>query len=72
MSRNEPQITEIASYLAAALPTEGTEPEQAVQAWRHTLRYARQSGVIEPLTEMIREDADGDERIARYCEELRS
>lgn len=72
MSRTEPQITEIASYLAAALPTAGTETEDAKQAWRQTLRYARRSGVIQPLTDMIREDAPNDERIARYCEELRS
>lgn len=72
MSRNEPQITEIASYLAATVPTPDSEPEQAVQAWRHTLRYARDTGAIEPLTEMLRGDAPDDARVARYIEELRS
>lgn len=72
MSRNEPQITEIASYFATALPTEGAEPEEAVQAWRKTLRYARSAGAIEPLTEMIANDASNDARIAQYCKELRS
>jgi hypothetical protein len=71
MSRHEPQITEIASHLAATLPTEGA-PEEAVQAWRHTLRYARRSDAIEPLTDMIRRDAGGDATTERYCEELRA
>lgn len=71
MSRNEPQITEIASHLAATLPSDA-QPEEAVQAWRHTLRYARKSGAIEPLTDMIRKDARGDVTTERYCEELRA
>ncbi len=66
---SEPQITEIASYFATVLPSEA-DREQTVQAWRHTLRYARKSNTIEPLTAMIREDGAGDATIARYCEEL--
>lgn len=69
MSRNEPQITEIASYFASTLPTEAPQ-EESVQAWRHTLRYARRSNVIEPITEMIRRDAHGDPVAERYCDEL--
>ncbi len=71
MSRNEPQITEIASHLAATLPSEG-ERDDTVQAWRHTLRYARKSGAIEPVTDMIRNDSKGDTTTARYCDELRA
>ncbi|MCA9567662.1 MAG: hypothetical protein KC656_07460 [Myxococcales bacterium] len=70
MSRNEPQITEIASHLAATLPTEGAEHAESVQAWRHTLRYARQSDAIEPIAQMIRRDAQGDPLTERYCDEL--
>lgn len=69
MSRNEPQITEIASYFATTLPSEAPV-EESVQAWRHTLRYARSANAVEPLTEMIRRDAAGDATAARYCEEL--
>jgi hypothetical protein len=70
MSRNEPQITEIASYLAAALPTEGAEPEEAKQAWRHSLRYARKSGAIDRIAGMLRNDPRTDEQIRQYADEL--
>jgi hypothetical protein len=70
MSRSEPQITEIASYLAANLPTEGAEPTDAVQAWRSTLRYARQAGAIEPIADMLRSDAGSDATVQRYCDDL--
>ncbi|MCB9674221.1 MAG: hypothetical protein H6737_03840 [Alphaproteobacteria bacterium] len=70
MSRSEPQITEIASYLAANLPTEGAVTEDSVQAWRKTLRYARSAGAIEPITNMLRTDAGTDATVQRYCDEL--
>ena len=61
----EPQITDIASYLSTRLPTEGVAPADAKEAWRHTLRYARTTGAIEPLTalaerlrECLRERSD--------------
>lgn len=72
MTRTEPQITEIASYLATALPTEGSEPAQAVDAWRHALRYAREAGAIDTITDMIRSDAAGDPRAEAYCDALRT
>jgi len=72
MSRSEPQITEIASYLAAALPTEGAAKEESVQAWRKTLRYARKAGAIEPIADMLRADTGHDVRVAQYCDELTS
>ncbi|MEZ4318702.1 MAG: hypothetical protein R3F61_14405 [Myxococcota bacterium] len=70
MSRSEPQITEIASYLAATLPTEGAHQEESVQAWRSTLRYARKAGAIEPITQMLRSEAGENPTLARYCDEL--
>lgn len=69
---SEPQITEIASYFATNLPHEQPDTEQAVDAWRHTLRYARKSDAIEPLTDMIRKDGAGDARVEQYCDELRA
>ncbi len=70
MNRSEPQITEIASYLAATLPNEGAPKEEAVQAWRKTLRYARKAGAIDGITTMLRSDSEGDTQIERYCDEL--
>jgi len=64
----EPQITAIASQLAVELPTEGASLEEATQTWRHSLRYARQSGVIDEITEKI--EAERPE-LRVVCAELR-
>lgn len=66
----EPQITEIASYFAERLPTEGVAHEDAKQAWRATLRYARRSGAIGSLTELITRSEPDDARLAALCREL--
>lgn len=67
----EPQITDIASYFAARLP-KGEVPEpEAREAWRHTLRYAREAGAIEPLTEAVRRSDPSDEVLGRHCDDLR-
>jgi hypothetical protein len=68
----EPQITEIASYFASRMPTEGVEEPAAVDAWRATLRYARRTGAIEPLTELIGSAVPDDERLQQHCRELRT
>jgi hypothetical protein len=66
----EPQITEIASYFAERIPTEGVDHEQAKQAWRATLRYARSSGAIDPLTALVARAEPDDARLAALCREL--
>jgi hypothetical protein len=66
---SQPQITEIAHHLAATLPSE-SPLEETVQAWRHTLRHARQSDAIEPITEKIRRDAAGNVITEHYCDRL--
>jgi hypothetical protein len=68
----EPQITEIASYFAERIPTEGVEHEEAKQAWRATLRYARATGAIDPLTELVKSADPEDARLAAHCRELKS
>ncbi len=68
----EPQITEIASYFASRMPTEGVEEPAAVDAWRATLRYARRTGAIEPLTDLISNADPSDERLQEHCRELKT
>jgi len=68
----EPQITEIASYFAKQMPTEGVEPDAAVDAWRSTLRFARTTGAIEPLTELISNADPEDPRLQEHCKELKT
>ena len=49
---------------------EGADHESTKQAWRHSLRYARKSGAIEPIVDMIRDEV-GEQPIAEaYCEDL--
>lgn len=67
----EPQITEIATYFAARMPTEGVSEPEAREAWRTTLRYARQTGAIEPLTELVSRTEPEDPTLQRHCEDLR-
>ncbi len=67
----EPQITDIASYFAARIPTEGVPADEAKEAWRQTLRYARTTGAIEPLTALV-ERAEPDDGVLRaHCDALR-
>lgn len=67
----EPQITEIATYFAARMPTEGVPADQAREAWRASLRYARQSGAIEPLTDLIERAEPEDPTLRAHCDALR-
>jgi hypothetical protein len=67
----EPQITDIASYFAARIPTEGVPPEEAREAWRHTLRYARTTGAITPLTALVERSDPEDPTLQAHCETLR-
>jgi hypothetical protein len=67
----EPQITDIASYLSTRLPTEGVAPADAKEAWRHTLRYARTTGAIEPLTALVERAEPDDATLRAHCESLR-
>jgi hypothetical protein len=67
----DPQITAIASYVASRIPTEGVDEAEAVEAWRTTLRYARRTGAIEPLTELMEHSHPDDPELHRHCEDLR-
>ena len=67
----EPQITAIARVLAAKVPTEGAEDADAVDAWRKCLRYARSSGAIERITELLEAEHPDDPELRILCAELR-
>jgi hypothetical protein len=67
----EPQITAISSYFAEHIPTEGVSPEAAREAWRQTLRYARTTGAIEPLTALVERADPEDPTLKAHCEALR-
>lgn len=67
----EPQITDIASYFATRMPTEGVAPDAAREAWRRTLRYARTTGAIEPLTALVERTDPTDPTLQEHCATLR-
>ena len=72
MAEQKPgEITTIASYIAARIPTEGVDPKEATEAWRSTLRYARGTDAIAPLTDLIVEAEPGDETLRAHCETLK-
>ncbi|MCB9683591.1 MAG: hypothetical protein H6735_00960 [Alphaproteobacteria bacterium] len=68
----QPQITEIATYFASRMPTEGVPEDQAREAWRSSLRYARQTGAIDPLTRLIETTEPEDTTLREHCEKLRT
>lgn len=67
----EPQITEIASYFADRMPTDGVPAAEAKEAWRRTLRYARTTGAIAPLTALVESADPADPKLKAHCESLR-
>lgn len=64
----EPQITAIASQLAVELPTKGASLSESTESWRRALRHARQSELIETLTDKIERE---NPRLRVVCAELR-
>lgn len=71
-TRPEPQITEIAGIFATQFPIEGVDPADATQAWRHTLRYARSTGTVEELTDLIEKADPDDPTLKEACDALKS
>ncbi len=67
----EPQITEIASYIASRLPEEGSDPQVARDGWRRAIRLARQRGDIGWLTDLVAKQAPEDATLQAHCEALR-
>jgi hypothetical protein len=60
----KPGITDIASYLAARIPTGKDDEAAALQDWRMTLYNAKATNAIRPLTDMVVREIPED-RLAR-------
>jgi hypothetical protein len=63
-------ITDIASYLAARIPTGSDTPEGARDDWRTTLYNARSTQAMKPLTELVRRSVPDDDEAVALCESL--
>lgn len=58
--QDEPEITNIAKFIATRVPKDGVSHRKAVAAWRGSLRYARKAGVIEELVDRLKAEAPDD------------
>jgi hypothetical protein len=67
----EPQITVISSYFADQFRIDGVDPADATEAWRSALRYARQTGTVAELTELIERTEPEDSTLRELCASLR-
>ncbi len=67
---HEPEITEIAAYIANQIPTEGTTTDKSIDAWRSALRYARSAGNIEELALKVAREFPEDPHLQRICAEV--
>jgi hypothetical protein len=47
MPNDEPEITQIAKFIATRIPTEGVAHTEATDGWRGALRYARNHQVLD-------------------------
>ena len=65
-----PGITDVASYLAARIPTGATSLEARVADWRMTLRNARLTRSVRPLADLVRRSLPGDTPAVELCESL--
>ncbi len=70
MAEHEPQITQIAGFFAARLPTGRLTEERAKETWRRTLRKARADGSIDDLVGVITQHGPEDETLKSACEEV--
>ena len=55
-SKNGPQITAIAGILAEQVPQEGVSSEQAKEAWRAALHYAKGNEAMGAIAEVLAEE----------------
>jgi hypothetical protein len=52
-------------------PIDGVEADEATEAWRRALRYARQTGTATELAELIEQSEPADETLREHCASLR-
>ncbi len=67
----EPQITDIASYIATHLPQGDVPDTEARDAWRRQLRHAQSTGAAKWLAELVEQQAPGDEDLRTRLEPLK-
>jgi hypothetical protein len=60
MRQDEPEITLIARFIATRIRNESVPYEQAVDAWRSGLRYARATGIIDQVVEDLKSESPTD------------
>lgn len=68
----DPQITQIASYVAPQLTDEGDDPAETREAWRQALRLAREEGDVEWLVDFLERQDPEDEELQAHCRSLRA
>ena len=71
MRQDEPEITQIAKFIATRIRNPTVPHEQAVDAWRAGLRYARQAGIIDQVVEELKSEAPDDPSLHAVLEEAR-
>jgi hypothetical protein len=67
----EPQITEIATYIATHLPQGDIPAEEAREEWRARLRHARKTGAAPWLAEIVAGQDPEDPALRAHCDALR-
>jgi hypothetical protein len=67
----DPRFTAISSQLAARMPTEGIPEAGVAEAIRDTLYAAHDKGILEPVSQLIEQQAKGDEVVVEIARHLR-
>jgi hypothetical protein len=71
MPNDEPEITQIAKFIATRIPTEGVAHTEATDGWRGALRYARKTGIIDDLVDLVKGDWPEDMPLHQVLDEAR-
>jgi len=71
MRQDEPEITQIAKFIATRIRNPSVPREQAVDAWRAGLRYARQAGIIDQVVEELKSESPDDASLHAVLDEAR-
>ena len=71
MPQDEPEITQIAKFLATRVRNPQVTYEATVEAWRSGLRYARKVGLIEEVVAELKAEAPDDQSLHVVLDEAR-
>ncbi|MBW1877019.1 MAG: hypothetical protein JRI25_15930 [Deltaproteobacteria bacterium] len=71
MPHDEPEITQIAKFIATRIPTEGVAHPEVVDGWRGALRYARKTGIIDDLVDLVKTDWPEDQSLHQVLDEAK-